>query len=104
MRYDGTSKRVREVTVGLELVRSIEKFQKVLTYNLFLIKLFMIVIFKKSWMPVEVLELCYSFISNWVEESDHFVIPSNKKGILWNGTMFMWYLFDIYCQQSISKE
>jgi len=67
MLYDGTSKRVREVTVGFDV-----------SMFFFLIKLFMIVIIKKSWMPVEVLKLCYSFISNWVEESDHFVIPSNK--------------------------
>jgi hypothetical protein len=53
MLYDGTSKRVREVTVGFDV-----------SMFFFLIKLFMIVIIKKSWMPVEVLKLCYSFISN----------------------------------------
>lgn len=77
MRYDGTSKRVREVTVGFDVSMFDREIPKSAN-NFFLIKLFMIVIFKKSWMPVEVLKLCYSFISNWVEESDHFVIPSNK--------------------------
>jgi hypothetical protein len=64
MRYDGTSKRVREVTVGFDVSMFDREIPKSAYCLFFFIKLFMIVIFKKSWMPVEVLKLCYSFISN----------------------------------------